>query len=185
MSQEFAWSEHEVTVTMTNSVLAELEWEPGTGALTFKEVRYLLIRPETLAQFQRAVEAEVGADRAGELLYSGGFAGGQASGRKYKEALGLSDREAVEFMCRMGGELGWGQLRLVRWDTDAQSLEVQVTSSPFAGAYAGESASGVCHLLRGVFGGLGATVFGVPVESDELRCLAAGDSVCHIVVRKK
>ena len=77
---------------LTNSVLAELEWEPGTGALTFKEVRYLLIRPETLAQFQRAVEAEVGADRAAELLYSGGFAGGQVSGRKYKEALGLSDR---------------------------------------------------------------------------------------------
>jgi predicted hydrocarbon binding protein len=101
------------------------------------------------------------------------------------ETFGLSDREAVEFMCRMGGELGWGQLRLVRWDRDAQSLEVEVTSSPFAGAYAGESRSGVCHLLRGVFGGLGATVFGVPVESDELRCLAAGDSMCQIVVRKK
>ena len=170
---------------MDNSVLTELAWDAASGALTFKEVRYMLIRPETLAQFQRAVEAEVGAARAGELLYSGGFAGGQLSGRKYMETLGLSDREAVEFMCRMGGELGWGQLRLVRWDRDAQSLEVEVTSSPFAGAYAGESPSGVCHLLRGVFGGLGATVFGVPVESVELRCLAAGDSMCQIVVRKK
>jgi predicted hydrocarbon binding protein len=170
---------------MDNSVLAELVWDAASGALNFKEVRYLLIRPETLAQFQRAVEAEVGAERTGELLYSGGFAGGQLSGRKYMETFGLSDREAVEFMCRMGGELGWGQLRLVRWDRDAQSLEVEVTSSPFAGAYAGESRSGVCHLLRGVFGGLGATVFGVPVESDELRCLAAGDSMCQIVVRKK
>ncbi len=174
-----------MTVTMTNSVLAELEWEPGTGALTFKEVRYLLVRPETLAQFQRAVEAEVGADRTGELLYSGGFAGGQLSGRKYKEALGLSDREAVEFMCRMGGELGWGQMRLVRWDTEAQWLEVEVANSPFAGAYGGQTHSGVCHLLRGVLGGLGATVFGTPVEADEVRCRAAGDSVCHIVVRKK
>jgi len=170
---------------MDNSVLAELAWDAATGALNFKEVRYLLIRPETLVQFQRAVEAEVGAGRAGELLYSGGFAGGQLSGRKYMETLGLGDREAVEFMCRMGGELGWGQLRLVRWDSDAQSLEIQVTNSPFAGAYSGESRSGVCHLLRGVFGGLGATVFGVPVESDELRCLAAGDSLCQIVVRKK
>jgi predicted hydrocarbon binding protein len=170
---------------MDNSVLAELVWDAASGALNFKEVRYLLIRPETLAQFQRAVEAEVGAERTGELLYSGGFAGGQLSGRKYMETFGLSDREAVEFMCRMGGELGWGQLRLVRWDRDAQSLEVQVTSSPFAEAYPGESRSGVCHLLRGVFGGLGATVFGVPVESDELRCLAAGDSICQIVVRKK
>ncbi len=170
---------------MDNSVLAELAWDAASGALSFKEVRYLLIRPETLAQFQLAVEAELGAGRAGELLYSGGFAGGQLSGRKFVETLGLSDREAVEFMCRMGGELGWGKLHLVRWDPDAQSLEVQVTNSPFAGAYSRESPSGVCHLLRGVFGGLGATVFGVPVESDELRCLAAGDSMCQIVVRKQ
>ena len=174
-----------MTVTMTNSVLAELEWEPGTGALTFKEVRYLLIRPETLMHFQHAVETEVGPDRAGELLYLGGFAGGQLSGRKFMETFGLGDREAVEFMCRMGSELGWGQLRLAGWDTETKSLEVQVTNSPFAGAYGGESRSGVCHLLRGVFGGLGATVFGVPVESDEPRCLAAGDSTCQIVVRKK
>ena len=47
------------------------------------------------------------------------------------------------------------------------------------------AACGVCHLLRGVLGGLGATIFGTPVEADEVRCRAAGDSVCHIVVRKK
>lgn len=167
-----------------NSILADLTYHPTDGALRFKDVRYLLIRPETLASIQTAMEAEIGPERAGEILYAGGFTGGQLSGRKYKDVLGLTDREAVEFICRMGGEIGWGHFRLVDLDPQARRLVVDVDHSPFAGAYVGPASggAGVCHLIRGVLGGLASGVFGAEVQAHETQCLAIGDARCRFEV---
>ncbi len=164
-----------------NSILAELVWEPERGALTFKGVRYLLIRPETLIGLQKAMEAEVGPGRTAEVLYQGGFTGGRLSGEKYRDTFGLDERGAVEYMCRMGGEIGWGALRLVDLDLAAGRMVVEAEASPFAEAY-GEARQGVCHLLRGVFGGLGEALFGRPVEAVEETCRAAGADRCRIRV---
>ena len=41
-----------------NSVLSELSYSAERGALEFKGVRYLLIRPETLRSLQEASEGE-------------------------------------------------------------------------------------------------------------------------------
>lgn len=165
-----------------NSILAELTYQPDEGALRFKGVRYLLIRPETLASLQAAVEKKVGTDRAGEIHYAGGFTGGRLSGQKYKQAFGLSDQEAVAFMCRMGGEIGWGNFRLVELDSETARLVVEVDRSPFAEAYSGEAAGGVCHLIRGVLGGLANGIFGVEVRASETRCLARGDAACRFEI---
>ncbi len=167
---------------MEETILEAMRHFPEEGALRFKDVRYLLIRPETLAAFQRALEDEVGPGAAGRILYPGGYTGGRLSGQKYKQVFGLSDREAVEFMCRMGGEIGWGAFRLHALEEDEKRLEVDVHNSPFAAAYEGEASSGVCHLIRGVLAGLGAGVFGVDVEARETRCLALGDDVCRFKV---
>lgn len=168
---------------MKNQVLTALEWDADGGSLTFNQVRYLLIRPETLAEFQKAVEAELG-ERAGELIYVGGFTGGSLSAQRYKEVFGYDERESVEFMCRMGGQLGWGRFELVELDVAQKRLAVEVVGSPFAGAY-GPSARGVCHLIRGVLGGLGAGLFGGDVVARETRCLATGDASCRFVVEGK
>jgi predicted hydrocarbon binding protein len=165
------------------SILSDLTSHPEQGALRIKDVRYLLIRPETLMSFQKELEAEVGFARAGEILYPGGFTGGKLSGHKYKQAFGLSDRQAVEFMCRMGGEIGWGCFRLIELDEDAHSLCVEVQNSPFAEAYGRGAQGGVCHLIRGVLGGLGAGVFGVEVVAQETLCLAKGDGECRFEVK--
>ncbi len=167
---------------MENVILSELMYYGDEGALRFRDVRYLLIRPETLASFQRSLEGEVGPDRAGEVIFAGGFTGGRLSGRKYKEALGLSDREAVEFMCRMGGEIGWGQFRLVELDPEARRMAVEVGCSPFAEAYGEAATGGVCHLIRGVLGGLADGLFGGPVRARETMCLARGDPLCRFEV---
>jgi predicted hydrocarbon binding protein len=165
-----------------NSILSDLIYHDDEGSLRFSGVRYLLIRPETLASIQHALEAEVGLDRAGELLYAGGLTGGKLSGRKYKEVHNLSDREAVEYMCRMGGEIGWGGMELVHLDSEEHRLVVRVAHSPFAEAY-GVGVEGVCHLIRGVFGGLVSGLFGVEVESREIQCTARGDEACIFEVQ--
>lgn len=166
---------------MDNEILQGLEWEPDGGRLTFNQVRYLLIRPETLVDFQKAAEAELG-EQAGALIYAGGFTGGSLSSRRYKEVFGYSDEEIVGFMCRMGGQIGWGHFELVELDPAAGRLVVQVQDSPFAGAY-GSAERGVCHFIRGVLAGLGAGIFNADVDAVESHCTARGDTSCLFTIQ--
>ncbi len=163
-----------------NSILAELEFDSERGALLYKGVRYLLIRPETLDMFYKAVEEEIG-EGAHNAMHRGGFAGGSLSAQKYRDVFGLSARESVEFMARMGAEIGWGKIEIARLDLARRELEITVVSSPFAIAH-GESKHGVCHLLRGVFAGLASGIFECEVEAREVECVAMGDALCRIVI---
>ncbi len=165
-----------------NSILAELGYSPERGALEFKGVRYVLIRPETLRSLYEAAEGELGAPKAADLLFAGGFTGGKLSGERYKQSLGLTDAEAVEFMCRMGGEIGWGQFRLVELDEANRRLAVEIDHSPFAEGYDEPTRAGVCHLTRGVLSGLAAGLFKVEVKSSEVQCLAKGDPLCRFEI---
>ncbi len=65
---------------MENSILAKLTFDAESGALLYNDVRYLLIRPETLIAFQKAAEEKLGVG-ADELLYAGGFTGGALSAK--------------------------------------------------------------------------------------------------------
>ncbi len=168
---------------MDNSILADLKFDPTHGALLYNGVRYLLIRPETLIAFQQAAEEKLGAG-ADELLYAGGFTGGALSAKKYREVFGLTDVQSVEFMAKMGTEIGWGRLQIVSFDVAKRELVLTAESSPFAGAY-GRSDRGVCHLVRGVFGGLASGIFDCTVEAREEECLAIGHTRCKFVVQGK
>ena len=44
---------------MENQILKELTFDPEKGGVFYQEVRYLLVRPETLAAFQKAAEKEI------------------------------------------------------------------------------------------------------------------------------
>lgn len=166
---------------MDNSILAELQFDDARGALLYKDVRYLLIRPETLIAFQKAAEEKLGAG-ADDLLYAGGFTGGSLSAKRYREVFGLTDQQSVEFMAKMGTEIGWGKMTVASLDVAKRELVLVVESSPFAAAY-GKSVRGVCHLVRGVFAGLGSGIFGCEVNAHEEECIAMGDAGCRIVVR--
>src|SRR3989304_4414545 len=98
---------------MENTVLNEMTWDAEAGRRLFKDVPYLLIRPETLVALQKAVEAELG-ERAGELLARGGHTGSALSTRRYREAFGLGAEGTARFIVRMGREIGWGVFRLRR-----------------------------------------------------------------------
>lgn len=164
--------------TTTNRILHDLAFSPESGRLSFKDVRYLLIRPDTLIDFQKAVEAEVGSERCAAMMMAGGVTGGARSAARYKDEFALSDAQIVDFMCTMGREIGWGHFTLTELDTQAQRLVVEVSDSPFAAAY-GASDHGVCHLIRGVLAGLAAGIFGAEVRAVEAACRARGDAVCR------
>ncbi len=166
---------------MNNEILTELKFDDTRGALLYKDVRYLLIRPETLIAFQKAAEEKLGAG-ADELLYAGGFTGGSLSAKRYREVFKLTDAQSVEFMARMGTEIGWGKMTVAKFDAANRELILVVESSPFAAAY-GKSERGVCHLVRGVFAGLASGVFSRAVEAREEECLAMGNPCCKFLIR--
>lgn len=164
--------------TPVNPVLSELTHE--AGALSYHGARYLLIRPETLAALQRAVEAALG-ETAAECFAAGGRAGG---GRAVSQLASRADerhessvaRERVERLLAMGSAIGWGEFAL-----DAltpSSLTVTVRRSPFAEAY-GVSSTPVCHLTRGVLEALSAALFGTRWTVREVSCAATGAAACR------
>jgi predicted hydrocarbon binding protein len=155
---------------MTNVLGAELT-DDGAGRLSYRGARYLLIRPETLAALQHALEAALGAS-AGECLAAGGRAGG---GRATAGFTGAG-RERVEALLAMGSKIGWGRFALERFEPG--ELVVTVTDSPFADAY-GESRAPVCHLTRGVLEALGSAVLTGRPRVTETACTAMGAPACR------
>lgn len=152
-----------------NPVLAGLKSEPGR--LTYRGIRYLLIRPETLMGLQRAA-------RDVEAVAQGGFEGGRRTAAKLAET--LHAREIVEAMSAMGGDLGWGRFSVARFGDDG--FEVVVEGSAFAEAH-GASEGPVCHFVRGVLRGIGTVVYGA-AAAVERSCAAAGGSDCRFSVAR-
>ncbi len=165
---------------MENEILKNLKFDLEQGGLFFKEVRYLLIRPETLMTFQKAVEKEIG-EKASQILFQSGFVGGSLSSKKYREVFGFSDLEIVHFMIEMGPQIGWGRFELVTFDPVKKCLTINVHHSPFAKAY-GSSSLPVCHFIRGVLSGMSSMIFGGEREGKELSCLAMGDPYCRFKI---
>jgi predicted hydrocarbon binding protein len=152
-----------------NPVLAELAHEPGR--LSYRGGRYLLIRPETLAALQRAVEAAIG-ERAADCFAAGGRAGG---GRAASQLEG-TPAERVTRLLAMGSAIGWGEFHLET--LDPSRLVVTVRRSPFAEAY-GSATAPVCHLIRGVLESLTASTFDTPWNVQESACAATGAPLCR------
>jgi predicted hydrocarbon binding protein len=166
-----------------NSIIDQLMYDPASGVLTYRDVRYLLMRPETIVGFQKTIEkhSRTGAQ---EALFQGGYRGGYLSAKKYKEMQNLSDSETINFMMTMGAEIGWGNFQLIEYDFENRKLKVRVKNSAFAEAY-GDSTEGVCHLINGVISGLATVLFAQDFTASECECLAKGDRHCVFHVSEK
>jgi predicted hydrocarbon binding protein len=153
-----------------NPVLAELT-DDGHGRLAYRGGRFVLIRPETLAALQRAVEAALGQPAAGCFVAAGRAGGARA-------APGLEGRveERAAALARMGTALGWGEFTVD--EATPTSLVVTVRGSALADAH-GPSIEPVCHLIRGVLSAFVATVHASPVEVIETACAATGAAACR------
>ena len=166
-----------------NSIIDQLMYDPAFGTLTYRDVRYLLIRPETIVGFQKTIEkhSRTGAQ---EALFQGGYRGGYLSVKKYKEMQNLSDSETISFMMTMGAEIGWGNFQLIEYDFEIRKLQIKVKNSAFAEAY-GESKEGVCHLINGVLSGIATVLFARDCIGSETECLAKGDKHCVFHISEK
>jgi len=87
------------------SLLSQIEFHQETGSLLFKDVRYMLIRPETLSALQKGIEKELG-PRGADLIYESGFTGGRLSAERYRELFHLSSEQVLHYMLEMGGQIG-------------------------------------------------------------------------------
>lgn len=166
---------------MKNSILETLEYDGARGALSHKGIRYMLIRPETLIDLHKSLEKRLGTD-ARHILYHCGFVGGSLSAEKYREQFGDNDQEMVDFIVKTGCEIGWGVFKLELFDTEKQLLKIRVDNSAFAQAY-GTSTHCVCHVVAGIFAGMGRVIFQRDMIAEEKSCVAAGDSCCQFVAR--
>lgn len=149
----------------------------GAGRLSYGGARYLLVRPETLAALQTAVEALLG-ERAAPCFVAGGRAGGGSALR----ALDGSPEQVVARLLEMGGRIGWGAFALERLSPDA--MVVTVADSPFAAAH-GPAPGPVCHLTRGVLEGLAEVALGGTATVRETACAATGAPRCRFEARLK
>lgn len=149
--------------------------DDGSGALTVDGARYLLIRPETLAALQKAVEAALGR-RAADCL----AAGGREGGARATAGLAGSGEQRARRLVEMGRAIGWGRFTLEHFGHDG--LVVTVRRSPFAEAY-GASAVPVCHLTRGVLESLALLTLGRPARVVESECAATGADHCRFEAR--
>lgn len=80
-----------------NTILDELMYHQASGALTYKGVRYMLIRPETIVGFQKTIE-ESSPRTAGDAIFQGGFRGGYLSAKTYKDIHDFDNSRIIEFM---------------------------------------------------------------------------------------
>lgn len=166
-----------------NSIIDQLKYDPGSGAMTYRGVRYLLVRPETIVGFQKSIEKHSRTD-AQEALFQGGYQGGVLSAKKYKEIQNLSDSETLQFMMTMGAEIGWGNFQVINYDVENRKLHIRVKNSAFAEAY-GRSTEAVCHLINGVLSGMATVLFARKCVGCEIECLAKGDQQCVFQISEK
>jgi predicted hydrocarbon binding protein len=166
-----------------NSIIDQLVYDSASGRLTYKDIRYVIIRPETIVGFQKTIEQHSRKD-ARDALFQGGYQGGYLSAKRFKEMQNLSDRQTIRFMMAMGAEIGWGQFELIEHDFKKLKLNVRVENSAFAEAY-GDATEGVCHLINGVLSGLATVLFGRNCMGAETKCLAKGDKYCVFHISEK
>jgi predicted hydrocarbon binding protein len=158
-------------------LLGSFVFSNDTGSIHFNEVRYMIIRPETICALQRSVEEQLG-DAAADIFFTSGLTGGRLSTEKYMQLFGHSAEEAVRYMCDMGGQIGWGKFILEEFNLSSRKIAIRVLNSPFA-VYYGESEKAVCHFTRGIVAGIAFGVFGQFVKTAETHCLAKRDDWCR------
>jgi len=162
-----------------NSTLSNLKYDPDQGALCIGPIRYLLIRPETLADIQKGIEDRLG-PKSGEYLYAAGAAWAVNTMKRLKSALPEGPSDLAQALCQQASQLGWGRWELAGWKPNHNQLAVRIHDSPLASTY-GQSDIPICHLLAGSVGGMAESLFNMPTACTEKTCRAQGDPNCLFI----
>ena len=151
-----------------------LAWDLARGELRDGEVRYLLIRDDTLMGLFRALpERERAA--ALEALGRSVVAHGRRSAQRYQAMGAAGARTLLGVIEATAPQLGWGVWRFT--EISERGLALEVENSPFAAGY-GASATPVCHAIAGMLEAVGALALGGALRATEERCAAQGHPRC-------
>ena len=166
-----------------NQLLDSLIYTPEEGKLSLQAARYLLIRPDVLVDIQKALETHIPKDAATVLAEASQNDGVTMAGR-LREVFSYSVEQVLSSFAFMLGEAGWGVTTVEMLNVENWELVLKVQDSPFAEIY-GPSVNPVCHILSGIFQGVGTAIFDRDVDGQEIQCFARGDDVCRFVVTGK
>jgi predicted hydrocarbon binding protein len=164
------------TPGQANRFLGGMAFSAADGEMSFNGLRYMLIRPETLVRFQKAVDREIG-PRTADLMASAVREVGESIGDRYRAA-GRAPAEALQSMAASAAELGWASFEVRGCAEPGGMISVTATNSAFAQAY-GSSASPVCHVIRGLFAGAISRLVGNVERASEIRCACTGEPACE------
>lgn len=153
---------------------ARLEWDLARGALRDGDVRYLLIRDDTLMGLFRNLPEPARA-AALDALARSVVEHGTRSARRY-QAMGAAEARALlGVIAATAPQLGWGVWRFT--EATERTLALEVENSPFAAGY-GASPTPVCHAIAGMLEAVGSLALGGGVRAAEERCAAQGHARC-------
>ena len=157
-----------------------LAWSDD-GALNDGEIRYLLIRTDSLMQVFKRLPADVRRQAldAFEVSLS-------ENGRKSLQArmrrLNLSRDQLYDDIAKSSAsQLGWGVWTFQR--SGAGGFTVAVANSPFVHGF-GPSDHPVCFPIKGMLVAMGELVLGSAVHVEETACAAVGGQCCHFAVSR-
>lgn len=159
-----------------SDIRQRLHWDTTAGQIRDGEVRYLLIRPDTLMGMFAALAPAARAEALVALAHSTATHGAK-SARRY-QALGAADVAALTATIeRTAPLLGWGIWRLGR---DAGGgFDLEVDNSPFAASYGPGAAAPVCAPIAGMLQAVAELVGGRPAQVEETVCAALGAPSCR------
>lgn len=159
-----------------SDIRERLRWDSGAGEIRDGEVRYLLIRPDTLMGMFASLAPAAQAEALAALAQSTATHGAK-SARRY-QALGAADTAALlATIERTAPLLGWGIWRLGR--AADGSLDLEVRNSPFAAGFGPGATAPVCAPISGMLRAVAELVGGRPTRVEETACAASGAPACR------
>ena len=99
-----------------NQILDELVYDQSSGALMYKGVRYLLIRPETLVRLSKSACCKIAVKKLTTICLRAAIPAAACLPKNTKIFTAFATTEIIEFMMNMGNQIGWGNFSLVRYD---------------------------------------------------------------------
>ena len=157
-----------------------LKEDSGAGTLHDRDIRYLMIRPDSLMGLFRILDPAK-RDFALAAFSDSVKMHGKKSAESY-QALGAEETETLlSSICHTAPQLGWGRWTF-RIDPENQTLHLSVQNSPFAEGF-GQSDIPVCAAITGMVSGVAELIFGKEVGGCEKECVARGDYQCRFEAR--
>lgn len=157
-----------------------LTWSED-GALNDGDIRYLLIRTDSLMQLFKRLPPDIR-----RQAFDAFAASVSENGRKSLDArirrLNLSRDQLYQDIAKSSAsQLGWGVWTFHR--TGSAGFTVDVTNSPFVHGF-GPSKHPVCFPIKGMLAAMGELVLASAVDVEETACAAVAGECCQFAVRR-